>query len=72
MIRTKVIYASFENYGTESQIHHSIDANINKFIEEEQIDENRLIDIKYAPVGFFQENNGEGELEGSALIIYKK
>ncbi|PKR83514.1 sporulation protein Cse60 [Heyndrickxia camelliae] len=70
MLKTKLIYASTENYGKPNSVYRDIDFNINKFIDEENIDESNLIDIKYSLIGYF--HNEEGQLEGSALIVYRK
>jgi hypothetical protein len=47
-----------------------LDQAINEYLEENSINENNLVDIKFAPVGYFQES-GEGEIESAALLIYK-
>ncbi|MCA1027016.1 sporulation protein Cse60 [Cytobacillus kochii] len=71
MIKTKKITATHTNYGRSDGKYIPLDENINLFLKENNIDDFHLVDIKYAPVGFFQGGNGEGQLEGSALIIYK-
>lgn len=70
MIKTKYLYARIENYGKSDQKHIPLDEVINSFLNAANIDENRLIDIKLTPTGYFQEN-GDGEIEASALVIYK-
>lgn len=72
MIKVKQLFGRHENYGTSNHKYIHLDEVINQFIQENNIKDNKLIDIKYAPVGYFQEGNGEGELEVSALIIYRK
>ncbi|MEK4824500.1 hypothetical protein NSS71_08075 [Niallia sp. FSL W8-0951] len=61
---TKIVYGNYENCGKPEQKYNDVDVNINKFIAEEGIEPADLIDIKYA--------HGEGQSEGSALIIYRK
>ncbi|WP_212963686.1 sporulation protein Cse60 [Siminovitchia fordii] len=71
MIKTKQLSARYINFGKPNQKYISLDEVINEFLHSEKIDSERLIDIKYSPVGYFQPDNGDGELEGSALVIYK-
>lgn len=46
-----------------------LDQAINDFIEMNNITPDRLIDIKYGNTGYF--NGDEGEIESTALLIYK-
>lgn len=72
MIKTKHISAYGVGHGTTAYKFTPLDRAINEFIEKENITEDRLIDIKPVPVGFFQgNNNGEGEIEATVLVIYR-
>lgn len=71
MIKTKLIYALAERQeGTTTYKITPIDEVINAFMIENNINEDKLIDIKFSSIGYFQES-GEGEIENSALIVYK-
>jgi hypothetical protein len=65
-IKTKQIFA-YKRNATELV---GIDEAINEFLEENEICEDRLIDIKLGSVGYFQFQD-TGEIESSALIIYR-